>query len=149
MDCVETREVSTPIEISHPPFEGHDRCETTPIPTHEDPTIHMVTHPSSCESTLMPIPDEPVLSQLTSTANTNTRPSEMSKRFGSSRRSIVRKKTTCLKSKSPSDITNSLFCRMSGSKRRASCSSENIWFPNRKRLYGPTPNVLVCNLLYD
>uniref|UniRef100_A0A803NAV4 Uncharacterized protein n=1 Tax=Chenopodium quinoa TaxID=63459 RepID=A0A803NAV4_CHEQI len=49
-DSVETQEGSTPMEISHPPLEGHDRCEKTPILMQEDPTIGIVTHASSCEN---------------------------------------------------------------------------------------------------
>uniref|UniRef100_A0A803KV06 Uncharacterized protein n=1 Tax=Chenopodium quinoa TaxID=63459 RepID=A0A803KV06_CHEQI len=38
--------------------------------------------------------------------------------------------------------------RLSGSKRLASCPIEFTWFPNHKKLYGPTPNVLSCNLAF-
>uniref|UniRef100_A0A803M7X4 Uncharacterized protein n=1 Tax=Chenopodium quinoa TaxID=63459 RepID=A0A803M7X4_CHEQI len=149
MDGIETQEVSTPMEISHPPIEGHDRCETTPILTQEDPTIGIVTQASSYESTTMSLPDAPVVSPLKSTTNHKTCSSQTTLIFSSSRHSRARRKTDFQGSKTPSVITNSLFCRISGFKRRAFCSFENIWFPNRKRLYGLTPNVLVCNLFYD
>uniref|UniRef100_A0A803N3N0 Uncharacterized protein n=1 Tax=Chenopodium quinoa TaxID=63459 RepID=A0A803N3N0_CHEQI len=57
MDHGETQEVSTLMEFSHPPVEGHDRCETTPHLMQEDPAIGLASHRSSCEatSTLPPI----------------------------------------------------------------------------------------------
>uniref|UniRef100_A0A803KUM4 Uncharacterized protein n=1 Tax=Chenopodium quinoa TaxID=63459 RepID=A0A803KUM4_CHEQI len=47
MDSVETQEVFTPMEISHPPMKGHDRCEATPNLAQEDSTIGMVDQVSS------------------------------------------------------------------------------------------------------
>uniref|UniRef100_A0A803N401 Uncharacterized protein n=1 Tax=Chenopodium quinoa TaxID=63459 RepID=A0A803N401_CHEQI len=71
MDCVETQEVFTPMEISHPPVKGHDRCEATPNLAQDDSTIGMVDQVSSCESTSVPLAVAPVYSPLKSAASPN------------------------------------------------------------------------------
>uniref|UniRef100_A0A803N037 Uncharacterized protein n=1 Tax=Chenopodium quinoa TaxID=63459 RepID=A0A803N037_CHEQI len=125
MDSGETQEGSTPMELSHPPMEGHDRCETTPILMQVDPAIGMASQDSSCEatSTLLPLPT--VSSPLQASVHPTTSSSEILLGFVSSPRP-----------------------RLSGSKRIASCPIGYTWFPNHKKLYGPTPNVLSCNLAF-
>uniref|UniRef100_A0A803L9N1 Spermatogenesis-associated protein 20-like TRX domain-containing protein n=1 Tax=Chenopodium quinoa TaxID=63459 RepID=A0A803L9N1_CHEQI len=76
MDRGETQEGSTPMELSHPPVEGHDRCEMTPILIQVDPTIGMASQDSSCEatSTLLPLPS--VSSPLQASVHPTTSSSE-------------------------------------------------------------------------
>ncbi|KNA18835.1 hypothetical protein SOVF_067100 [Spinacia oleracea] len=51
MDHNDASEVSTPMEISHPPVEGHDRCETTPKLAHEDLTTSVAIQAATSEAT--------------------------------------------------------------------------------------------------
>uniref|UniRef100_A0A803MJ66 Uncharacterized protein n=1 Tax=Chenopodium quinoa TaxID=63459 RepID=A0A803MJ66_CHEQI len=124
MDSGVTQESSTPMEFSHPPVEGHDRCETTPNLVQEDSAIDMAGQESSCEATSTLLPISPVSSLL----QTSVHPTASSSEFllGS---------------------VSSPCPRLSGSKRIASCPIEYTWFPNRKKLYGPTLNVLSLQMM--
>uniref|UniRef100_A0A803N3F8 Uncharacterized protein n=1 Tax=Chenopodium quinoa TaxID=63459 RepID=A0A803N3F8_CHEQI len=148
MDYVKAQEVFTPMEISHPPVKGHDRCETTPNLA-QDSTIDMVDQVSSCESTSVPLPVAPVCSPLKSAASHNNSSSQNLMLLVSSRRLRTRRKSHSLRSLTSSAFTNSLFCRMSGSKRKVFYPTEIVWLSNRKLLYGSTPDVLMCTLVYD
>uniref|UniRef100_A0A803MM70 Uncharacterized protein n=1 Tax=Chenopodium quinoa TaxID=63459 RepID=A0A803MM70_CHEQI len=147
MDCVEAQEVFTPMEISHPPMKGHDKCETTPNLAQEDLTMDMVDQVSKCESTSVPLLVAPVCNPVKSAASPNNSSSQNLMSLASSRHSRARRKSQSLRNLTSSVFTNSLFCRISDSKRKASYPTEIVWLPNRKLLYDSTPNVLMCNLV--
>ena len=145
MDSGETQEVSPPMEFSHPPVEGYDRCETTPDLMQEDPSIGMAGLESSCEAASTLLPVSPVSSPLQTPVHPRTSSSDLMFGFVSPSRPWFRRKYATLQSRSPTCFINSLFCRLSGSKRIVSWPTEYTWFPRRKKFYGPTPNVLPCN----
>ncbi|KNA07995.1 hypothetical protein SOVF_166650 [Spinacia oleracea] len=111
MDCSETREVDTQLEISHPPVEGQDRCEATPHMAQEDRATSMATVAPSYEATPKILPNASVLSPLQSIIRSAAYSSKEMKKSVSSHRSMIRRKCGTLKSRSPSDFTNSWFCR--------------------------------------
>uniref|UniRef100_A0A803MRM8 Uncharacterized protein n=1 Tax=Chenopodium quinoa TaxID=63459 RepID=A0A803MRM8_CHEQI len=113
-DCVKTQEVLTPMEISHPPVKGHDRCEKTPKLAQEKLTIGVVDQVSSCESLSVPLPVAPVCAPSKSPAFLNVSYSQNLMILASSRRSRARRKSHSPRSLPSSVFTNSLFCRMSG-----------------------------------
>uniref|UniRef100_A0A803LUT2 Uncharacterized protein n=1 Tax=Chenopodium quinoa TaxID=63459 RepID=A0A803LUT2_CHEQI len=93
------------MELSHPPVEGHDRCETTPDLMQEDLAIGMASHTSSCEATSTLLPITPVSSPMQTSVHQITSSFEISLGFVSSPR-----------------------LRLSGSKRIASCPTGYTWF---------------------
>uniref|UniRef100_A0A803KQD3 Uncharacterized protein n=1 Tax=Chenopodium quinoa TaxID=63459 RepID=A0A803KQD3_CHEQI len=97
MDCVETQEVFTLMEISHPPLKGHDRCEITPSLAQEDSTIGMFDQVSSCESTSVPV--APVYFPLKFALCPNNSSSQNLMILFSSRRSRARRKSTSFSEK--------------------------------------------------
>uniref|UniRef100_A0A803LLY8 Uncharacterized protein n=1 Tax=Chenopodium quinoa TaxID=63459 RepID=A0A803LLY8_CHEQI len=72
-----TQQVSPPMEFSHPPVKGHDRCETTPDLMQEDPSTGMAGHQSSCEATSILLPVSPVSSPLQTPVHLSTSSSEI------------------------------------------------------------------------
>uniref|UniRef100_A0A803MMP8 Uncharacterized protein n=1 Tax=Chenopodium quinoa TaxID=63459 RepID=A0A803MMP8_CHEQI len=106
MDSGETQNVSPPMEFSHPPVKGHDRCETTPNLMQEDPSTGMASHESSCEAGSILLPVSPVSSPLQTLVHPSSSSSKILLGFVSSSRP-----------------------RLSGSKRIASCPTEYTWFP--------------------
>uniref|UniRef100_A0A803LGH9 Uncharacterized protein n=1 Tax=Chenopodium quinoa TaxID=63459 RepID=A0A803LGH9_CHEQI len=100
MDNGESQEVSPPMEFSHPPVEGHDRCESTPDLMQEDPSIGMAGLESSCEAASILQPVSPVSSPLQTPVHPRTSSSELLLGFVSSSRSRFRRKYVTLQSRS-------------------------------------------------
>uniref|UniRef100_A0A803LR34 Uncharacterized protein n=1 Tax=Chenopodium quinoa TaxID=63459 RepID=A0A803LR34_CHEQI len=103
MDSCETQEVSPPMEFSHPPVEGYDRCETTSDLMQEDPSTGMAGHESSCEAALILLPVSPVSPPLQ--IPVHPRPSSSERLLG---------------------LVSSSRPRLSGFKRIASCPIEYL-----------------------
>uniref|UniRef100_A0A803MJ53 Uncharacterized protein n=1 Tax=Chenopodium quinoa TaxID=63459 RepID=A0A803MJ53_CHEQI len=86
MDSGETQNVSPPMEFSHPPVKGHDRCETTPDLMQEDPSTGMASHESSCEAGSILLLVSPVSSPLQTLVHPSSSSSEILLDFVSSSR---------------------------------------------------------------